>query len=177
MKRRTSLALLLVAVAAAPLATSPALAAGEVLIREGQLLDRFYVLLDGHMDVSVKGIGTVATLGSGEILGEMSFVDNSPTSASVQAVDTVRLLELNKADLDARFVSDPAAGMRFFKAIAVFLAERMRSTVKRLGYGTGGSIASDELLEDGQRDADPVQRSASDGTCKHAHTLLLPQPL
>lgn len=124
------------------------LAPGHVLIEQGQVLDRLYLLLDGHMDVSIGGLGTVATLSSGEILGEMSFVDSAPTSATVRALDEVSLLELRKDELEARFSSDPALGMRFFKAISVFLAERMRSTIARLGYGGAASLASDELLED-----------------------------
>ena len=64
--------------------------AGAVLIAQGQQLDRLYVLLDGHMEVAVAGIGTVATLGSGEILGEMSFVDSSPTSATASLAPPTR---------------------------------------------------------------------------------------
>jgi len=125
--------------------------AGTVLIAQGQQLDRLYVLLDGHMEVAVAGIGSVATLGSGEILGEMSFVDSSPTSATVQALDDVRLLDLPRPALEARFAADPALGMRFFRAVAVFLAERMRNTTARLGYGRNepapAGMLEDELDE------------------------------
>lgn len=122
--------------------------AGAVLIAQGRQLDRLYILLDGHMDVAVAGVGTVATLGSGEVLGEMSFVDSAPTSATVRALDDVRLLDLPRAELEARFVADPAFGMRFFKAIAVFLAERMRSTVQRLGYGRDAARGADDAVAD-----------------------------
>lgn len=124
------------------------LTAGDVLIAQDQVLDRVFLLLDGHMEVSVRDIGVVATLASGEVLGEMSFVDSAPTSATVRALDAVSVLELRKDDLEARFASDPAFGMRFFRAISVFLAERMRSTIARLGYGKGASLDSDQLLED-----------------------------
>lgn len=132
--------------------------AGAVLIEQGQQLDRLYVLLDGHMEVAVAGIGTVATLGAGEILGEMSFVDSSPTSATVQALDDVRLLDMPRMALEARFAADPGFGMRFFRAIAVFLAERMRNTTARLGYGKGDPIApiaagmQEDELDDGLLD-------------------------
>lgn len=123
------------------------LAPGQPLIEQGEVLDRLYILLDGHMEVSVRGVGQVATLSSGEILGEMSFVDRAPTSASVRALDQASLLELSRDELEARFTRDPGFGMRFFRAISVFLAERMRSTIARLGYGKA-SLDSDELLED-----------------------------
>lgn len=124
------------------------LTSGTVLIRERERLDRLYILIDGHMEVSISGLGVVAELGSGEMLGEMSFVDSSPTSATVTAKGNVKLLELRKADLEARFASDAAFGMRFFRALTVFLADRMRGTIKRMGYGNAGDLDSDEILED-----------------------------
>ncbi len=124
------------------------LAEGTVLIREGEMLDRLYILTEGRMDVSISGLGVVASLGSGEMLGEMSFVDSSPTSATVTARSEVKLLELAKADLEARFTIDTGFGMRFFRALSVFLADRMRGTIKRMGYGKAGDLSSDEIMED-----------------------------
>jgi CRP-like cAMP-binding protein len=124
------------------------LASGTVLIREGDKLDRLFIVIDGHVDVSVTGLGVVASLGSGEMIGEMSFVDSSPTSATVTAKGEVKLLELRRADLEARFAQDTGFGMRFFRALNVFLADRMRGTIKRLGYGAAGSLDSDDILED-----------------------------
>ena len=49
---------------------------GEVLIREGQPVDALFILLDGSLDVSA-GDQQVATLLSGEIVGEISFADSS----------------------------------------------------------------------------------------------------
>lgn len=122
--------------------------AGTVLIREGQKLDRMFILLDGHMEVSVAGLGAVANLGAGEMLGEMSFVDSSPTSATATAIGDVKLLELKTADLEARFDADTGFGMRFFRALTIFLADRMRGTIQRMGYGKAGDLAADEFLED-----------------------------
>ena len=120
----------------------------EVLIRQGERLSQLYILIEGRMDVSITGIGVVASLSSGEMLGEMSFVDNSPTSATVVAQSQTKLLELSRADLEARFVKDPGFGMRFFRALSVFLADRLRGTIARLGYGKEGDLSSDQILED-----------------------------
>jgi hypothetical protein len=49
----------------------------------------------------------------------------------VLRVERSRLLE--KIELDAHF------GLRFYRAISTFLADRMRSTVERMGYDAGGS--------------------------------------
>lgn len=121
---------------------------GTVFIQQGVRLDSMFILLDGHMDVSIKGLGVVTTLGAGEILGEMSFVDSAPTSATVTARGEVRMLALRKADLEARFATDNGFGMRFFRALSVFLADRMRGTIRRLGYGQAGDLDNDEIMED-----------------------------
>lgn len=121
---------------------------GTVLISEGEKLNKLFILADGHMDVSIAGLGVVADLGTGEMLGEMSFVDSSPTSATVTARGEVKLLELRNSDLEARFATDNGFGMRFFRALNVFLADRMRGTIKRLGYGKAGDLDSGEIMED-----------------------------
>lgn len=45
-----------------------------------------YIVLQGEMTVSVAGRGQIARLGSGEIVGEISFVDARPPSATVVAL-------------------------------------------------------------------------------------------
>ena len=54
------------------------IADGQVLIRQGQKIDAVYIVLQGEMTVSVAGRGRIARLGSGEIVGEISFVDAPP---------------------------------------------------------------------------------------------------
>lgn len=89
-----------------------------------------------------------AALGTGEIVGEMSFVDHAPASASVIAKGGRTLLELSHVRLEQRIAEDAAFGMRLYKALAFFLADRLRGTVRRFGYGEAGSLSSAGVLED-----------------------------
>ena len=59
----------------------------EYLIEEGKPLSVLYVLLDGQLSVSLAALGgkEVARLQSGEILGELSFLDSRPPTATVTA--------------------------------------------------------------------------------------------
>lgn len=124
------------------------LSAGEVLIREGEPISALFIVVSGHMEVTVKDLGTVAELGAGEMVGEMSFVDSSPPSATVKATDDCSVLEVHRRDLADKLAQDDAFGHRFFKALALFLADRLRGTVHRLGYGAGGGLGGDDVLED-----------------------------
>jgi bacteriocin-type transport-associated protein len=128
------------------------IAAGETLIAEGRQIEHIYILLHGRMSVDIKGLGTVATLSSGEIMGEMSMIDARPPSASVKADSPCVVLALSRATLNAKLDSDAAFAARFYKAIATFLSDRLRGTVKRLGYGDQGASLDDDTELDGELD-------------------------
>jgi CRP-like cAMP-binding protein len=123
-------------------------AAGDVLVRQGEASAHLFIVLDGRMEVTVKGIGPVASLGAGEIIGELSFVDSAPPSASVTAATAGAVLMLEKRLLARELETDTAFAMRFYRAIALFLADRLRSTVRRMGYGEGATLDENEVQGD-----------------------------
>lgn len=111
------------------------IAPGRELIREGVDLDTVYLILDGQMSVWAANRVKLATVASGDILGEMSLVDSSKTSASVRCESASIVLAIPKSALRDRLKTDIAFAARFYKALALFLADRMRNTIKRMGYG------------------------------------------
>jgi bacteriocin-type transport-associated protein len=123
------------------------LTAGTTLIYEGQPVDALYIVLEGALAVSSAALGgqEIARLGVGEIIGEISFVDARPPSATVTTVQNATVLVLDRARLHARLEEDAGFAARFYRAVAVFLADRLRNTVARLGYGTGREL--DEQTE------------------------------
>ncbi len=77
--------------------------AGEVVIRQGDPADRFFVILDGEFDVSrtdeaSAGAEHLRTLGRDDIFGELGLLTGTPRSATVAARSAGRLLELEGAD-------------------------------------------------------------------------------
>jgi CRP-like cAMP-binding protein len=123
--------------------------AGETaLIRQGVPGASVFILLDGQLRIEDEKLGVIAQLGTGEIVGEMSFVDDAPPSASVIADGTCTVLELTHDAIAERSEADPTFGMRFYKALCFFLADRLRGTVRRFGYGDQAALDSDEVLED-----------------------------
>ena len=79
---------------------------GDKLIEEGTKTDQMFIILDGQVNVTVHS-KKIAKLGSGEIVGEMSFLDTRPSSATVSALEDVTVLQLDYADLQARLNSNP----------------------------------------------------------------------
>jgi CRP-like cAMP-binding protein len=124
------------------------LSAGEVIVREGEPLDALFITLNGQLAVTLRDGRQVAQLGVGEVVGEIAFVDSSPPSATVTALGDALVLSLAKALLQRRLADDPAFAARFYRALAIFLADRLRATTRRLGYGGRGDLDSDAILED-----------------------------
>src|SRR3954471_23429926 len=73
--------------------------AGATLIRQGEVIDSLMFVLDGKASVEIEGVGQVASLGSGEVLGEMSLVDESPPSATVVVTEPAHVLHIARAAL------------------------------------------------------------------------------
>jgi len=102
------------------------LADGDFLIRESVTINHLYILLNGTAEVEASGAGVVAVLRAGDVVGEMTFVDHAPPSASVRAVGKVEYLAVEKGKLEERLDKDAPFAARFYKALAVFLSERLR---------------------------------------------------
>ena len=127
--------------------------AGTTLISSGVTLSQLFFVLDGELSIqSSKGF-ELARVGSGEILGEMSLVDSRPPSASVVVLQDAFVLSLDKVMLQEKLDIDTGFASRFYRAIAIFLSERMRSTIGRMGYGDDNEATSDEAPDEDELDS------------------------
>lgn len=94
--------------------------AGDVLIRQGELGDTAYLILDGEFEVVTEtalGQVAVATLGPQEIVGEGAVFSHGPRSATVRALTPARVLSLRASDLQAVLTQHPAAALRLLGAL------------------------------------------------------------
>ena len=137
---------------------------GSVLIQEGKPIEVLYVLLDGQLAVSLAALEgkQVALLQSGEILGELSFLDSRPPSATVTAVDNVSVLRIPRSRLTAKLEQDASFAARFYRALGVFLASRLRHSQQRLGY-ENDRILDDELEHEDELDPELLDSVALAG--------------
>ena len=87
---------------------------GEEIIRQHEPSPSLFILVDGMLAVDIQGIGRVAELKQGEVLGEMSFIDKAPPSATVSGLGGALVLELEKEALREKIAEDPAFGCRFY---------------------------------------------------------------
>jgi CRP-like cAMP-binding protein len=100
---------------------------GSVLIREGVPVESLYIVLDGELVVVQEQTAReIARLGAGEIVGEMSFIDARPPSATVRALTDVVVYTVSKQRLQLGLDENVGFAARFYRAVATFLSDRVR---------------------------------------------------
>ena len=78
---------------------------GEVLFEEGDEADVAYLIMDGEVDIYRKNGNEeilLATLKRGDIVGEMSLIDNQPRMASARIRLDTKMTMISRDDLAAR---------------------------------------------------------------------------
>jgi len=118
------------------------LKANEVFIEEGQNADDLYLVLSGSLEVSKKAEDssdsvlineidnkfTIAMLGAGDTIGELSFIKEAPRSATVKSVTTTMLLGLNPRELSKLEEEYPHEASRFMKNVLGYVGNRLIQT-------------------------------------------------
>jgi CRP-like cAMP-binding protein len=112
------------------------IAAGDHLIRAGDADSTLYTVEDGHLDIVAMRDGqptVVATVGPGDVLGEIAFIDDSPRSVSVKAgEETTTVRAWDKRTLSEALAFEPQLLAKFAVAMSELLVERLRDTARRV---------------------------------------------
>ncbi|MEH1976125.1 MAG: cyclic nucleotide-binding domain-containing protein [Nostoc sp.] len=131
--------------------------AGSVLFQAGRPVDALYILLDGKMVASIaedtsnpltRAFSTLeqtdhkdhierefAKLSRGDIVGETPFVEASPPAMTIRAVEDAMVLSIPKWRLSAKLLHDVAFAARFYRVLAILLADKQQGIINSLGYG------------------------------------------
>jgi len=98
---------------------------GEVVIREGEMGDALYLVVEGKVRVR-KGEREVAELGEREVFGEMALLDPAPRSATVEAVGDSTLLRIRRED----FADVMAERPDIARGVIQVLTRRLRAATR-----------------------------------------------
>jgi CRP/FNR family transcriptional regulator, cyclic AMP receptor protein len=112
-------------------------AAGDALIRRGEPERMLYFLLRGDLEVVVHSMdgmsmGPLARISPGSVLGEQSFFDGKPRSASVWAVNDCEVAAMTPEQYAAFEGAKPALARDLLFALGRILAIRLRRTTARV---------------------------------------------
>jgi len=151
------------------------LSEGEPLLEHGRQSGDVYWIEQGRLEVrDPRSRPTVVleALGAGEIVGELSFVESGSRSADVIAVAATTVLHWRRADLLAAMAEDSTFASEWWRAIAVAVARRVRSTSQQaaatpaVGESEGAlvtaALAEARRCRDVLAEADARLREAAD---------------
>src|SRR5687767_10922751 len=111
------------------------IAEGAFLIRAGEIDSTLFAIEDGHLDILGLDDGRptiLATVGPGDVIGEVSFIDDSPRSVSVKAGEEATVRAWDKHTLSAALSFNPQMLAKFGVALCELLVERLRDTARRV---------------------------------------------
>jgi CRP-like cAMP-binding protein len=132
------------------------LASGAELFRQGEPGNAFYLVARGELGVYVvggadEGENRVAVLGTGDPVGEMALLTNSPRSATIRAETDGELLRLDRARFLSLMRQEPDVAL----AIAATLSRRLQATLAR------GEAAADSKIRTSGNIAQTTPSAAS----------------
>jgi CRP-like cAMP-binding protein len=102
--------------------------AGEYIVHRERRTHGLFLLLKGTAAVQIASQGT-RDIGSGEVCGEISFLDELPATANVVANEIVDAYYLDRGTLQSLFELFPHLGSRFYHSLAAILSRRLREVI------------------------------------------------
>lgn len=108
-------------------ATEENLTAGEILFTEGDIGDKTYVIMAGEIDILKESGGRMiflATRKVGDVIGEMSLIDQAPRFATGRAQTNCKLLSISHENFEHLLNSSPSAA----RVLLLTISDRLRST-------------------------------------------------
>jgi CRP-like cAMP-binding protein len=113
---------------------------GDVLIEQNALGAALYIVKSGVVDVARDG-HALGQCGVGELLGEMSLIDDVLTSSEVRAAEACQFLAIDRRKFDELMDSDPPLAVKVYKAFCRTLSDRLRRA--------NSHVPEDEALDSG----------------------------
>jgi CRP-like cAMP-binding protein len=101
---------------------------GTTIVRQFDRNSDLFIVLEGSVKIKSFSGETIAELGEGSLLGEISLVDDAPRSATVNSVGQTRVARLPAADLRRLLDANPSVAMVVYRNIARILSARIRAT-------------------------------------------------
>jgi predicted CoA-binding protein/signal transduction histidine kinase len=105
--------------------------AGDLMFEEGEAGDRAYVIEEGSVEIIKKSSGRevlLAVRDAGEVIGEMSLIEDVPRNATVRARTDILTLAIDKAHFNHLLDISPTAA----RAMLGTVVSRFRSTTSLL---------------------------------------------
>jgi CRP-like cAMP-binding protein len=119
---------------------------GQVIFREGEQSWAAFLVESGSVDIIKQAEGTVprllATIGAGDLFGEMGLIDGSPRSATARAAEMPVVQVINEREFH-RLLTTAEPGL---VALLKVLLRRLRATNQALVEERGDEVMPSEAV-------------------------------
>jgi signal transduction histidine kinase len=118
---------------------------GDMVIEEGAPGGTLYVILSGELEVTKRNGGqeiVLATRKRGDVIGEMSLLEQSPRTATARARQVTELLEIGPEAIRKLLESNPSAAMVLLRTIAIRLRSTEASLIQSDKLASLGTLAA-----------------------------------
>ena len=123
--------------------------ANERILEEGQAGESLYVICTGKVRVMRdfdKQSFVLTELGPYDFFGEMSLIDDSPTSASVETIEESMLLRMSRTDFKSLVATNTELSSKLWESLARRLTMKIRKTgdLVKMYYGLSRALCENE---------------------------------
>ncbi len=112
------------------------LSPGQVIFNEGDVADRFYIVMEGEVEVWKDYDSPYADLlavhGINKLFGEMALVDNLPRSATVVTRTQTRLLYINEEEFQRLLKENSLIALAIIRSLSAMVRKSNQSFVEDL---------------------------------------------
>jgi CRP/FNR family cyclic AMP-dependent transcriptional regulator len=122
----------------------------ETIMKKGEPGVKLYIILSGKVDVIADYGSVVASLGRGEVFGEMSLLSGNPVSMKIKVAKTAKMMYVHGNYFRIILNRFPALQMYFVRLLAQRLAKSNIERSKQIASGMAGNLSEitpTELLQ------------------------------
>lgn len=113
---------------------------GDFIIEEGETIDKIYVVGSGQTRITHDLNGTISAefagpLGTGDFIGEVTFIDGRGASATITADGDVEIISIDRSVIEEMLAADPTFAGRLYRSMLLTMCKRLRTTNIRVLIG------------------------------------------
>ncbi|MBD3321399.1 MAG: cyclic nucleotide-binding domain-containing protein [Chitinivibrionales bacterium] len=131
---------------------------GDIVIQEGKLAEELFVLLNGTLEVSVKGVKVAEISRKGSYVGEIASLLSQRRIATVKALTASKFLVID--NMNRYFEQNPSAALGIAQALAARIMEMNDKIIYYQNEVENWVKLGEEALK--MKDLGPIREALSD---------------
>ena len=113
----------------------------DIVIRKGEPGRNLFIIVSGSVAVIEENNVSIATLGAGEVFGEMSLLSGNPVGATIRVVEPARILFIGRRDFQQILNKFPSFQMYFSRLLVKRLAFQNIARAEEFSSGMTGKLS------------------------------------